>query len=259
VSSQPLKPFIKFHAGATALSARFERPVPHHVPSQADVYLPTIGGHGHARVNDFEVPRLVRFKTAQSHVSGGYENEDTATSQVTTTIEGLNILDVVTAGRITARLTSEHVRNAPEAHILAFGSVFENLRIGGYEFRIKLRHDLLQECKTFEDLSKRVATGGKSGKTTPTQDKVALCSLVEEIITDFPGLSGDDKKKHVVKIPHFGTIYFAELLFQPGTKTLTMLRLELGSPDGGSATVAEATMNGPQFPPPHGKSISPEA
>jgi hypothetical protein len=251
VSPQPLKPFIKFHAGGTAFSARFERPVPHHVASQADVYLPTIGGHGHARVDDFEVPRLVRFKNAQSHVSGGYENEDTATSQVTTTIEGLNILDVITAGRITARLTSEHVRNAPEAHILAYGSVFENLRIGGYEFKIKLRHGLLQECKTYDELAKRVAPGGKSGKTTAAEDKVALCSLVEEIVTDFPGLSGDDKKKPLVKIPHFGTIHFAELLFMPGTKILTMMRLELGSPDGGTAVVAETAMDGPQFPPPH--------
>ena len=32
------------------------------------------------------------------------------------------------------------------------------------------------------------------------------------------GLPGVDKKNHVVKIPHFGTIAFAELVFMPGIK-----------------------------------------
>ena len=77
-----------------------------------------------------------------------------------------------------------------------------------------------------------------------------LCSLVEEIVTDFPGLTAEDKKKHVVKIPHFGTIAFAELLCQPGTKALTMMRFDLGSPDHGTGMAIEAYMNGPQYPPP---------
>jgi hypothetical protein len=251
MSPLPRNPFIKFHAGGKAFSAIFERPVPVHVPVQASVDLPTIGGHGHARVDDFEVPRLAKFKSAHSHVSGGYQDENTATSQATTTVLGINILDVITADRITARLTSEHKRDAEEPHILAFGSMFENLRIAGYEFKIKLKHELLQENETFEKLAKKVATGKKSNKNGRTQNKVALCTLVEEIETDFPGLTAEDKKKHVVKIPHFGTITFAELLFTPGTKTLTMLRFDLGSPDGGIGIVTEAVVNGPQYPPPH--------
>ncbi len=250
MSPQPPKPFVKFHAGATAFSANFERPVPYHVPSLAAVYLPTTGGHGHASVEGFEVPRLVHFKKASSHVSGGYQNEVTATSQVTTSISELNILDVITAERITAKLTSEHTFNAPEAEIFAFGSGYEGLRIAGYDFKIKLRLGLLQECKTYEELAKRVATEQKSDTIASTQDKVALCSLVEEIVTDFPGLSAEDKKRHVVKIPHFGTISFAQLLFMPGARTLTMLTLALGSPDCGTGVAVEAHMNGPQFPPP---------
>ncbi len=61
-----------------------------------------------------------------------------------------------------------------------------------------------------------------------------LCSLVEEIITDFPGLSADDKKNHVVKIPHFGTIGLRSCFASREQRRLTMLRFELGSPDFGS-------------------------
>lgn len=248
MSPIPRNPFIKFHAGGKAFAANFERPVPVQVPVQAGVSLPTIGGHGHARVDNFEVPRLVRFQSAESHVSGDYQDSETATSQVTAIVRGLNILDVITADRIVGRMSSEHKIGEEEGHILAIGSLYENLRIAGYEFRIKLRHDLLQENETFEKLAKKVASGKKSDKNARTQDKVALCSLVEEIDTEFPGV---DKKSHVVNIPHFGTIVFAELLFMPGIKTLTMMRFELGSPDGGTGIAAEVVLNGPQYPPPH--------
>jgi hypothetical protein len=242
---------LSFHAGGHAFSAAFTRPVCYQVQAVAPAFLPTIGGHSHAKVTDFEVPRLVRFKTAHSHTSGSFESLKTASAQVSTTVEKLNILDVITADRITARLTTEHHEGQAEGHILAIGSVFEYLRIGGYEFKIKLRHELLQDNETHTKLVKKVASDRKSGKMAATEGKVTVCSLVEEIETDFPGLSAADKKCHVVKIPHFGTISFAELICQEGTKTLTMLRFDLGSPDGGQGTVAEAAMNGPEYPPPH--------
>lgn len=253
MSDHPRNSFVKFHAGGQAFSATFERPAPHQVAAQAAVYLGSTGGHGQARVDNFEVSRLVRFTSAKSHVSGSYQDEKTATSHASVTVEGLNILDVITADRITARLTSEHKKGEAEGHILAIGSVFENLRIGGYKFEIKLRHELLMKHKTHKELVNSFALKKKNGKIAAADEKVMLCSLVEEIITDFPGLSAADKKHHVVKIPHFGTIGFAELLCQHGTKTLTMLRFELGSPDSGSGTAIEAYMNGPQYPPPGGK------
>jgi hypothetical protein len=170
---------------------------------------------------------------------------------VSSTIEGLNILDMITADRITGRLSTEHQVGQSEGHIVALGSAFENLRIGGYEFKIRLRHELLLNSKTHADLVKKVASDKKSGKMAATKGKVTVCSLVEEIETDFPGLSAGDKRGHVVEIPHFGTISFAELICQEGTKTLTMLRFDLGSPDGGKGTAVEIAMNGPEYPPPN--------
>ncbi len=248
MSPRPKQSFA-YHANAYALNASFQRPTACDIEAQAATCLPIFGGHAQSSVRDFSVPRLARFQSAHSHVSGSLQDEHTATTHAITTLVGLNIMDVITADRIVARLTSEHNLDEAEGHILAIGSTFENLRIAGFTFNIVLRHDLLLESKTHADLAKKVSSLKKSGGIADTKGGVALCSLVEKIETDFPGLSEADKKKHIITVPHLGTISFAEILSIEGMKTLTMLRFDLGSPDGGGGTAASATTNG-RTPPP---------
>jgi len=243
------RPLFNFHAEGHAFSAEVRRPVAQHIEALAATSLPTIGGHAHSRLEDFRVPRLISFRAAHTHVSGSFADDKVATTHATTTVEGYNLLDFVTAERITARLTSEHNLDEAEGHIIALGSAYDNLKIGGYPVEVKLRHDLLLRCKTHADLVKAIASDKKNGRIAATKGGLSLCSLVEEIITDFPGLTPADKKKHILHIPHFGTIALAEILSEEGTKTLTMLRFELGCPDEVTGTTAQARTNG-QLPPP---------
>jgi hypothetical protein len=232
-----------FHANAHALSATFQRPVLHPIAAQASVSLPTIGGHAQTRVDNFRVDSLVRFDAAYSHVSGSWQNDEIVTTHATTVIEGLNILDYITADRIVARLTSEHRVGDPEGHFIALGSAFEGLKIAGHPVTVTLRHEVLVDNKTFADLRTALA----KDKMAVVTNGVALCSLVENIDVKFPGLH---KKGHILYIDHFGEISFGELFSAFGTRTLTMLRLNLGSPNGGTGTVGEATTNGQPMPPP---------
>ncbi len=234
-----------FHAEGHAFSGQFHRPVCVPIEAQASISLPTIGGHAHTRVDNFHIPRLATFKSAHTHVSGSQIGEDTYTTQITTVIEGLRILDFLTADRIVARLTSERKRRDKEGHILALGSTFENLRIGGYEVKVILRHDIFLQCKTYADLAKEVASDKKSGKIAATSGGATVCSLVEKIETEFPGL---DKTKHVLEIPHFGVISLAEIFAEPSRRVLTMLGLKLGSPDGADLVAAQAATNGQTWP-----------
>src|SRR5271163_1773852 len=158
------RPSFNFHAEGHAFSAEVRRPVAQHIEALAATSLPTIGGHGHSRLEDFRVPRLISFRAAQTHVSGSFAEEKLATTHATTTVEGFNLLDFVTADRITARLTSEHKLGDEEGHIIAIGSAFENLRIGGYPVKVKLRHDLLLKCKTHKEFAKEVASDTKHGR-----------------------------------------------------------------------------------------------
>jgi len=235
-----------FHAEGHAFSGEFRHPAWCPIPAQASASLPTIGGHASAQVDDFHFQDFVSFKSAHTHISGKHRKDDTYATHATTTIHGLNILGVVTADLVVCRLTSVHRPKEKEGHITAEDSRFEGLRIGGEDVKVTLRHDLLVKCKTFADLTKGIASDTKSGKIAETYDKVAICSLVEKIETK---LKGVDPKRHLIEVPNFGKIFLAEIFAEPGTRTLTMLRLELGSPHVAEITAAETRTNGQPVPP----------
>jgi hypothetical protein len=237
-----------FHAGGHSLSGEFRHPAWCLIPAQASAFLPTIGGHASARVENFHFLDFVSFKSAHAHISGKHRLRDDAyVTHATTTIRGLNILGVVTADLIVSRLTSLHRPKVREGHIIAEDSRFEGLRIKGKDVKVILRHDLLVECKTFDDLKEGIAGDKKSGKMVEPYAKVAICSLVEKIETK---LKGVNPKRHLIEIPNFGKIFLAEVFAEAGARTLTMLRLELGSPHVANITAAETTTNGQPVPPP---------
>jgi hypothetical protein len=244
MSSTQRIPF-HFHGEGHAFSGEFRHPGRHLIEAQASASLPTIGGHARAHVDHFFHSDFASFRTAHTHVSGR-RIEETFKTDITTIIEDLNVLDVVTADRIVARLTSIHSLKDPEGHIIAVGSEFNNLRIAGHDVKVILRHKVLVQCRTFQDLRNHVEKDGESGRMTGKNDRVAICSLVEKIETDLPDVN---PLRHVFTVTNFGRISLAEVFAEQGTRTLTMLRLELGSPHQASLTAAEARANGQPSPP----------
>jgi len=236
-----------FHAEGHAFSGEFRHPAWCLIPAQASASLPTIGGHASAHVENFRFQDFVSFKSAHTHISGKRRRDDTFATHATTTIHGLNILGVITADLIVCRLTSVHNPKDCEGHIIAEDSRFEGLRIKGEDVKVTLRHDLLVKCKTFDDLRKGIATDKKSGKMVAFDEdsQVAICSLVEKIETK---LKGVDVKQHLIEVKNFGKIFLAEIFTDPGTRTLTMLRLELGSPHVAELIAGETRINGVPYP-----------
>ncbi len=262
-----------YHASAHALSGQFWRPFQRVIEVQAPTTLPSIGGVGKSRVDNFRLDDLVSFKAGYTHVLGSKKEEfddqgklkkTLYTTQVTSTVEGLNILDVVTADRVVARLTSSHDLSDGEAHIHLVGSKFENLRIAGCEVEVKLRHDLLQPLdgspplETFAAVTKEFAKGGEFQLEL---HGVLLCSIVKEVEFKYPGADENQQKKrypcpgvercgrHMFHVLDFGNVFLAEVQFEYGRKSLTMLRLELGSPNGAAMTIVQADSNGRPYPP----------
>ena len=168
-------------------------------------------------------------------------DDKTVVTSATATLEGLNILEFITADRVVARLTSEGKHGQKETHIIALGSEFDNLRIGGHPVKVTLHHDLFLKNPSHADLTKAVATLKNSGRIVATDDGAILCSLVEKIETTLPGV---EIKGHILRIPHFGEVSLAEVFAVPGTRTLTMIRLKLGSPSGGTAAGPEVLSQG---------------
>src|SRR5229473_1357 len=241
---------FNFNGHGHALSGEFRHPLLALIPAQASASLSSIGGVALAKAENFHFQDFVCFKSAHTHISGKRRRDKTGETFVThasTVVKGLNILGMVTADRIVSRLTSIHSPKEREGHIIAEDSRFEGLKINGEDVKVILRHDLLVKCKTFGDLAKGIAGDEKSGKKVALgkDRQVALCSLVEKIETKLKGVDG---KHHVIEVKNFGKIFLAEIFAYPGTRTLTMLRLELGSPHVADITVAETSTNGQPGP-----------
>jgi hypothetical protein len=270
-----------YHASAHALSGELTRPAQRLIEVQAAMSLPSTGGAGSSSVENFRVDEVVSFRRGYSQVSGSAKRETnkiTHTTHATAAVEGLNILDVVTADRIVARLSSSFEEPSPkppkptEGKVLLVGSKFENLRIAGYPVDVELDHELFLQLGTFSEVrdkwkvkgSKLREMSGETHKAFGLDDKVLpselepeggmFSSIVKEVYFKDPGFGkrqGDFKHPGVERLgPHayyvvdFGTIFLGEVLCQHGRKTLTMLRVELGSPNGGSFTGPEASSNG---------------
>ena len=249
-----------YNANAHALSGHFHRPIEHLIDVQAATSLPTDGGFGKARVENFRLEELVSFKAAYSYVSGSEQKEKEKTfytTLATATVEGLNILDVVTADRVVARLASSYEFYDEEPRISLLGSKFENLQVAGCPVRVELDHELFLKLDTFAGVRNEFASNAEFRKIAedpfqsgekqkhPEPHGGLLCSMVKDIHTTCPGIK---RRGHGLVVPRFGTVYFAELLAQHSKRTLTMIRLELGSPVGGTGIVAQTSGNGHHIP-----------
>ena len=252
--------YFHYHASAHAFSGRFTRPFDEHIDVQAASSLPLIGGHGSARVDNFKFHEFISFTAGYTHVSGGLQTEDGSNNTlVTSVLEGLNMMDVLTADRLVCRLYTKHAKGAAEGHVTMHGSKFENLKICGQAVTMNLDFALFESVPNFQkaqeeylkkqDFWKIAKDPLQSGKELPPQKDTGafLCSLVKgNVQIDSPGVQVSG---HSIYVPGFGRVYFAEVFMSHATRTLTMLRFELGSTTGGGGSGGSGTTNGRQWPP----------
>lgn len=257
MSPEPLSTF-HYHACAHAFSGRFTRPFVHHIDVQAATSLPIIGGHGNSRVEDFQFREFISFRKGYTHVSGADQDDDKShNTLVTSTIEGLNILDILTADRIVARLYTKHRAGEEEGLVSMVGSRFENLRIADCKVEVDLNLELFENIQTFKQAQDQFAKKGEFRKIAedpfqtrqpvqaPGPNGVFLCSCVREMKTTCPGVT---RKGHSFSVPGFGKIFLGEVLIKYAERTLTMVRFEIGSAVSGDGSTVQAFSNGRTYP-----------
>jgi hypothetical protein len=198
---------------------------------------------------------------------------------ITSVVEGLNILEVVTADRLVAQVSVEQPVQGGFPLISFTGSRFEGLKIGGCDPKLVLNSSLLA-CGTgagasrerltyplFQETGRQQADklikvvkadedqdatrwlieryGWMAAQRAPGSDGFVLCSLVESVGQAIPATSFGQ----VVDIPDFGRIFLGEILATPSSVRLTMIRAELGCSVSGSADVASSGGIGHMVPP----------
>ncbi|MFP5227028.1 MAG: hypothetical protein ACLGXA_05320 [Acidobacteriota bacterium] len=266
-----------YHAEAFALQGDLDLPLKTPLKPQAYVKLAENGGYLSERALDYRLEGIFSFRHAYTQVSGhrdlkpGHGYVTLATS----VIEGFNVLDVVTADRIVAQISTEHPLDGYVPDVTFLGTRFENLRIAGHPVNLDLDTMLFGEkpakdaahsqgdfganaakqCKKLLGLAKlppEVSQRYNQVPSNSTPNRSIECSLVHQAEGSYPGRSFG----HVIDIPHFGKVYLATVRVEesdPHPKKgmpmrtlirLTMVELKMGCIGSGSGSGGNTIVNG---------------
>jgi len=275
-----------YFAEATALAGKLLLPLDQEIKPQAFAKLPDKGGYVAQRANKFRVESAISYEAAHTQVAGNREKKPGHgySTLVTSVIEGLNILDVVTADLVVAQISTEHPLDGYVPSVTFLGTRFENLRIAGHEVKLELcldifgkkpendepytrspefvnhvaeQHARVREQESghespLEELLQRFSLVPESFANSTGDEENVECSLVDKAEGAYPGQTSG----HVIHVPHFGTIHLARLRlkhddFKPGTRTprrthaeLTMIDADMGCISHGQVQAATTRTNG---------------
>lgn len=287
MATQPKQPLFAesathfYHADAEVLSAKIQQPIIEDVRSEVSVMLPKEGGYEFKPANPFRLKGIISYESGYAQVAGHKSSKHAHgfSTLATAAVEGLNVLDVITADRVVGQISTEHPdysKGEGQVPSVTFlGTRFDNLRIGGHKIEVERHLEILgpkpaRDKSYFDDsgvigeISKQYAALNKA-KALPKwaseqyrwdrkeAQKAGMmrCSLVRGV-KGAPGISFG----HVIDLPHFGKIFLGELTVtrkkpDRGSKDpdtylfhLTMIRLELGCIAQGSAGIVAMDSNG---------------
>jgi hypothetical protein len=273
-----LEKYHIYHAEAEALSGNLTLPLAQEVKPPTYVKLNEHGGYLSQRVDNYRLGGVVSFRSAYTQVAG---NPDTKADHgwntlTTSVIEGLNVLDIVTADRIVCQISTDHPLVGYVPTVTFLGTRFENLRIAGHPVKLDLDLNMLG-AKPKDDAPytsdsgfiKRVSAQREhiqSQQTLPSDisarynrlpaisDKQGSisCSLVNHAEGGYPGRSFG----HAIDVPNFGKIYLATLTLEQAdfdtrtgapkktTITLNMIEMVMGCVGGGTLLGGGGKTNG---------------
>lgn len=164
------------------------------------------------------------------------------------------------------RLVAKHDRKAESETAVTFDSLsFGEIRLAGKALRITTRHDIFNESNTMAALRSkhdadptfRADFGHQFYRPADHTDYAlyvrrgfALATVVNKIewVNEADAIPGVEIAGHSIKWPGFGTIYLGELIVAPDRKRVEMVRVQLGSPDGGDSGGGSGEPNGNEAP-----------
>lgn len=145
----------EYHASAHVLSGKLQRPILQEIEDQAPLTLnDRRGGHLTRYVNDFSLEGLISYTKGETRVSGARSlKTDGWVTLATSILEGLNIFEIVTAGKIVSQVSTEHSPvNGHFPQVSFLGTQFKNLEVSGFPVELELDFGICGD----------IPTGGKS-------------------------------------------------------------------------------------------------
>ena len=270
------KPVHYYYAEANVLSADLEQPLKEKIRPQVAVKLPDDGHYQFRKADPFHFEGILSYESGYTQVAGHPSHKTEGfTTLSTSVVERLNVLDVVTADRVVAQISTVHpIYGKGQVPSVTFlGTRFDNLRIAGHKVEVERDLDILgpkpdgdesyfkndgvlnrisDQYNRIASATKRFVWGAEEfPEECPPINGVLNCSLVSNV-SGSPG----SPFGHVIDVPHFGRIYLGELkvVRTPGDPAkgiydkyrfqLTMIRLQMGCLATGNVQVSVADSNG---------------
>jgi hypothetical protein len=286
MATQPKQPLSAvpephlYHADAEILSAKIQQPIIEDIRGQVSVMLPKEGGYDYKPADPYRLKGIISYESGYAQVAGHRSSKHAGFATLATAaVEGLNVLDVITADRVVGQISTEHPdysKGEGQVPSVTFlGTRFDNLRIGGHKVEVERHLEILgpkpaRDKSYFDDsgvigkISDQYAALNKAKKLPEWASEQyrwdrkeaqkagrMRCSLINSV-KGAPGISFG----HVIDLPHFGKIFLGELTVtrrkpDPGSKDpdtylfhLTMIRTELGCLAQGTIGVIAMDSNG---------------
>jgi hypothetical protein len=271
-----------YHAEAVVLEGHLRLPLEQDFKPQASAQLPEQGGYLAQHAENYRLESVISFRSAYTQVAG---NQDVKAGHgwatlTTSVVEGLNVLDVLTADRVVGQIATEHPLVGYVPTVSFLGTRFENLRIAGHPVELEMDLGVLgpkpendaayttdsgflarvtsqyNRIRAGQDLPADLGERYNRLASTLGSPEEVECSLVNRATGGFPGPCFG----HVITIPNFGEITLAKLTlthedFKPEsgvpektTLQLTMIDLKLGCAIAGNASVVALSTNGQSKP-----------
>jgi hypothetical protein len=133
----------QYHAESTVLRGNLEHPLIQEIKPQSNVKLIEQGGYLSEHSEPYRLEGLISFEKAYTQVAGNDnpKPEGGWSTLVTSVIEKLNVLEVVTADRVIGQMLTLHPKVGYMPAINFLGTRFENLRINGYPVHVHFHRD----------------------------------------------------------------------------------------------------------------------
>jgi hypothetical protein len=248
-----------YRANGLVVGGFLQRPTDELIdPQGGGARLAITGGYNSSRIENFRHRDILSIGSGHSMVSGRKSVDgERFETVVTSVIENLNILGIVTAERIVARVASFHPdQDGAEPSISPLGSYFQGLRVYGREVHYTCLTDSFRDpetCKelsTFSSMEKKIRGDDKlKGHILPDEGWEAKGLLPLSLMRDLR--LGDDEDclpGNFIEIPDFGVVYLGELIVSQQTRRLTMLRVQLGCAVDGEVSAADVEGDGHRVP-----------
>lgn len=274
-----------FRGNAAALGGQIVRPATIIIDLDGASSLGVSGGRSQAQIKGRAFGDIVKFGSAFTFAEGLFDDQKRAsdvsnhkgrqvelnsTTTVTSEVRELAVgrKPVLTVKRLRGTLVSRSPQGSGEPSIApARDTTIQGVSIDGFGLSVNVncgffqKYDTRSKVLAAADDPKNLAAyknhfvggatveGHQPGRAGIVQrDGVLYTTIVKEIRWDGKPYPGAKIDGHTVMIPDFGTAFFGELLVSSSERRLTMLRFELGSPEGGWIDAGDSSSNGSFFP-----------